>query len=393
MALSVGEVVRRYGVAFRARADATLSTAQRRVLTALARCRTAALGGHVEQCDHCGHRRVFYNSCRNRHCPQCQALARATWIQARTEELLDCDYFHVVFTLPQPIAEIALQNKAVVYGLLFRTVAETLQTIAADARHLGAHIGFFAVLHTWGQTLGHHPHLHCVIPGGGLAPDGTRWVACRPGFFLPVRVLSRLFRRLFLEALQAAHAAGQLRFAGTLEALATPRGWAAQLHPTRTQDWVVYAKPPFGGPAQVLDYVGRYTHRVAIANQRLLDIQRGQVRFRYTDYRRPQLPRTMTLAADEFLRRLLLHVLPANFHRIRDYGLFGNRHRTAKLQRCRQLLGMAAPPPDEPTPPADYRDHYAALTGVSLRACPVCREGQMLVIDSGIAAPAAFDSS
>ena len=223
---TVAAVFRRYGEAFRAHAGAALSTAQRRVMSAIEQCRTAALGGHVDQCDHCGHRRVWYNSCRNRHCPQCQALARATWIQARAEDLLDCEYFHVVFTLPQAIAEIALQNKAVVYGLLFRTVAETLKVIAADPRHLGAQLGFFAVLHTWGQTLVHHPHLHCVIPGGGLAPDGTRWVACRPGFFLPVRVLSRLFRRLFLDALHAAFTTGQLRFSGTLEALADPQGFA-----------------------------------------------------------------------------------------------------------------------------------------------------------------------
>jgi len=390
---TVAAVFRRYGEAFRAQAGTTLSTAQRRVLTAIEQCRTAALGGHVEPCDQCGHRRVWYNSCRNRHCPQCQALARATWIQARTEDLLDCEYFHVVFTLPQAIAEIALQNKAVVYGLLFRTVAETLRIIAADPRHLGAQIGFFAVLHTWGQTLVHHPHLHCVIPGGGLSPDGTRWVACRPGFFVPVRVLSRRFRRVFLDALQEAFTAGQLHFTGTLTALADPQAFADQLRPTRIQEWVVYAKPPFGGPSHVLDYVGRYTHRVAIANHRLLDIERGQVRFRYTDYQRAQAPRTMTLAADEFLRRLLLHVLPAGFHRIRYYGFLGNRHRTAKLRRCRQLLGMETPPPAAPTPPPDYRDLYHALTGASLRTCPVCREGQMHVLETGIRLLAPYDSS
>ena len=272
---TVAAVFRRYGEAFRAHAGAALSTVQRRVMSAIEPCRTAALGGHVDQCDHCGHRRVWYNSCRNRHCPQCQALARATWIQARTADLLDCEYFHVVLTLPQAIAEIALQNKAVVYGLLFRTVAETLRIIAADPTHLGAQLGCFAVLHTWGQTLGHHPHLHCVIPGGGLSPDGTRWVACRPGFFLPVRVLSRLFRRLFLDALHEACRTGQLRFSGTLEALADSQGFADHLQATRRQAWVVYAKPPFGGPSQVLEYVGRYTHRVAIANHRLLDMDAG----------------------------------------------------------------------------------------------------------------------
>ena len=345
--LTVADIFRRYGEAYRDPARVSLSTAQRRVMTAIAACRTAALGGHVEQCDRCGHTRVWYNSCRNRHCPSCQSLARAAWIEARTADLLDCEYFHVVFTVPQAIAEIAAQNKAVVYGILFRATAETLRTIAADPRHLGAAIGFFAVLHTWGQTLMHHPHLHCVVPGGGLSPDGTRWIACRPGFFLPVRVLSRLFRRLFLTALQEAFDAGQLHFAGSLHALSEPHGFAAHLQPARATDWVVYAKRPFAGPQQVLDYVGRYTHRVAIANQRLLDMDDGHVRFRYKDYRadRSETPKTMTLAAPEFIRRFLLHVLPAGFHRIRYYGLLGHRHRTDKLARCRQLLGTTAAPP------------------------------------------------
>ena len=392
---TVAAVFRRYGEAFRAHAGAALSTAQRRVMSAIEQCRTAALGGHVEQCDHCGHRRVWYNSCRNRHCPQCQALARATWIQARTEDLLDCEYFHVVFTLPPAIAAIALQNKAVVYGLLFRTVAETLKIIAADPRHLGAQIGFFAVLHTWGQTLGHHPHLHCVIPGGGLSPDGARWVPCRPGFFLPVRVLSRLFRRLFLEGLHEAFTTGQLRCVGTLAALADPQRFANHLQPARAQEWVVYAKPPFGGPTQVLEYVGRYTHRVAIANHRVLDLDDGQVRFRYTDYRHDHAPKTMTLAAGEFIRRVLLHVLPPRFHRMRYYGFLGNRHRTEKLARCRHLLGMTATPPrpDEPTPAPGYRDQSETLTGVSLRACPACHDGHMRVIEAFASAPAPLDSS
>ena len=395
---TVAEVFRRYGATFRAQAGATLSTAQRRVMTAIEQCRTAALGGHVEQCDHCGHRRVWYNSCRNRHCNQCQGLARAAWIEARQADLLDVEYFHVVFTLPRAVAEIAAQNKAVVYGLLFRTVAETLRTIAVDPRHLGAQIGFFAVLHTWGQTLGHHPHLHCVVPGGGLALDGTRWVACRPGFFLPVRVLSRLFRRLFLDALLEAFTTDQLGFFGALEALSDPQGFADHLQPAREHDWVVYAKPPFGGPTQVVDYVGRYTHRVAIANHRLLDTDAGQVRFRYTDYRHGQQPKTMTLAADEFIRRVLLHVLPPGFHRMRYYGFLGNRHRTEKLARCRHLLGMAStlPPPDEPTPPPDYRDRYEVLTEISLRTCPACHDGHMLVIESlarDRGRPALLDSS
>ena len=269
-ALTVAELFRRYGDTFRTQVGAALSTAQRRVMTAIEQCRTAALGGHVEQCDHCGHRRVWYNSCRNRHCPTCQSLARAEWLERRRADLLPTEYFHVVFTVPPAVAEIAAQNKAVVYGLLFRAVADTLRTIAADPRHLGAEIGFFAVLHTWGQTLVHHPHLHCVIPGGGLASDGSRWVACRPGFFLPVRVLSRYFRRVLLAALHDAFDAGQLHFAGRLQPLSDARRFVEHIRPARETEWVVYAKRPFAGPEQVLDYLGRYTHRIAIANQRLV---------------------------------------------------------------------------------------------------------------------------
>ena len=302
-AITVAEIFRRYGDTFRAQAGAALSTAQRRVMTAIEQCRTAALGGHVEQCDHCGHRRVWYNSCRNRHCPTCQSLARAAWLERRRADLLPIEYFHVVFTVPPAVAEVATQNKAVVYGLLFRAVADTLRTIAADSRHLGAEIGFFAVLHTWGQTLVHHPHLHCVVPGGGLASDGSGWVACRPGFFLPVRVLSRYFRRVLLQALQDAFESGQLRFAGRLQALTDPRRFAEHLRPARETEWVVYAKRPFAGPEQVLDYLGRYTHRVAIGNQRLCSLDDGSVRFRYTDYRRAGASRqkTMTLTATEFI--------------------------------------------------------------------------------------------
>jgi hypothetical protein len=382
--LTVADVFRRSGDTYRDHRGPSLSMAHRRVMAAIEQCRTAALGGHVEQCDRCGHRRVWYNSCRNRHCPTCQSLARAAWIEDRTADLLDTEYFHVVFTVPQAIAEIAAQNKAVVYGILFRATAETLRTIAADPRHLGAEIGFFAVLHTWGQTLLHHPHLHCVVPGGGLSPDGTRWIACRSGFFLPVRVLSRLFRRLFLTALHDAFEDGQLRFTASLQALSDPHGFADHLQSARQTEWVVYAKPPFAGPQQVLDYVGRYTHRVAISNHRLLDMDDGHVRFRYKNYRadRSETPQTMTLAATEFIRRFLLHVLPAGFHRMRHYGLLGNRHRTHKLARCRQLLGttVALPIVGETRPP-DYRDHYESLTGVSLRACPVCPDGHMIVTE------------
>ena len=396
--LEMAGVFRRYGDIYRDQAGSSLSTAQRRVMMAIEQCRTAALGGHVEQCDGCGHRRVWYNSCRNRHCPSCQALARAAWIEDRRAELLDTEYFHVVFTVPEEIAAIASQNKAVVYGILFRSAAETLRTIAADPAHLGAEIGFFAVLHTWGQTLVHHPHLHCVVPGGGLSIDATRWVSCRPGFFLPVRVLSRLFRRLFLEGLQDAFEARHLQFSASLQALSDREGFADHLAPVRRAEWVVYAKRPFAGPEQVLDYVGRYTHRIAISNHRLIDMDDGHVRFHYKNYRaeRPGTQETMTLAASEFIRRFLQHVLPSGFHRIRYYGFLGNRHRSEKLERCRRFLGTAPPPAPVHHATTDYRDRYEALTGFSLRTCPRCQNGRMLVVERIVGSrrgPAIMDSS
>jgi predicted Zn-ribbon and HTH transcriptional regulator len=393
--LEVADIFRRYGEIYRQQHGASLSTAQRRVMSAIEVCRTAALGGHLEQCDQCGHQRNAYNSCRNRHCPKCQSLARAEWIENRQAELLDGQYFHVVFTVPEQIASIAFQNKEAVYGILFRAAAETLRTIAADPQHLGAEIGFFAVLHTWGQALLHHPHLHCVVPGGGLSPDGARWVSCRPGFFLPVRVLSRLFRRLFLEALLKAFDTGKLNFFSSLESLRDRADFLRYLAPTRQTEWVVYAKKPFAGPDQVLDYVGRYTHRVAISNQRLLDMENGQVRFLWKDYRDAK-QKALTLAADEFIRRFLIHVLPNRFQRIRYYGFLGNRYRQEKLARCRQLLKMPPPPVPASDVVPDYRDRYEQLTGNSLRRCPVCRSGQMRIIQvlSPIGKyPAAPDSS
>jgi len=284
-ALEVGDVFRRYGDAYRQQHAGSLSRAQLRVMSAIERCRTAALGGHVEQCDQCHFQRIAYNSCRDRHCPKCQSLARAQWIEDRQAELLDTDYFHVVFTLPEEIAAIAYQNKEAVYDILFRATSETLRTIAADSEHLGAEIGFFAVLHTWGQNLLHHPHLHCVVPGGGISPDGKRWIPCRPGFFLPVRVLSRLFRRLFLEWLEKTFEDGQLKFFSSLQELQDRKAFLCYLAPLRKKKWVVYAKKPFAGPQQVLDYVGRYTHRVAISNDRIVNIDDRQVTFRYKDYR------------------------------------------------------------------------------------------------------------
>jgi hypothetical protein len=368
-ALEVAEVFRRHGETYRQTHAGHLGRVEHRVMGAIEACRTAVLGGHTERCADCGLIRIAYNSCRNRHCPKCQGLARAEWLAARQTELLPVPYFHVVFTLPAPVAEIAFQNKATVYALLFRTAAETLCTIAVDPRHLGAEIGVVAVLHTWGQNLHHHPHVHCVVPGGGLSPDGTHWIACRPGFFLPVRVLSRLYRRLFLEGLQRVFEAGKLRFFGALAGLAPSPVFAQQLAALRRIDWVVYAKRPFGGPEQVLAYLGRYTHRIAISNSRLIKLEDGRVSFRWRDYRHHDKVKVMTLAADEFIRRFLLHSLPDGFHRIRHYGFLANGHRAAKLALCRQLL---ATPPPAPPPPTDYREHYRQLTGLSLEICPCC---------------------
>jgi hypothetical protein len=375
----VADVFRRYGEAYRQQHGATLSTAQHRVMTAIELCRTAVLGGHLEECDACGHQRIAYNSCRNRHCPKCQSLAQAAWLERRCSELLNTTYFHVVFTVPEPVAAIAYHNKVVVYDILFRAAAETLRTIAADPKHLGAEIGFFAVLPTWGQQLLYHPHLYCVVPGGGLSPDGSRWVSCRrPRFFLSVRVLVRLFRRLFLKYLKTAFDSGTLEFFASLQPLRDRRTFLRFLNPARTAEWVVYAKPPMPGPKQVLEYLGRYTHRIAISNNRLVGIDDGAVRFRWKNYRAGGRVKTMTLAADEFIRRLLLHVLPDGFQRIRHYDFLANRSRQQKLDRCRQLLAM--PPPEAPTSQAeDYRDRYQQFTGQSLKACPACGHDHMVI--------------
>ena len=380
--LEVADIFRSVGPAYRRDHADGLSRGQRCVMSAIERCRTAALGGHVEQCDACGHQRVAFNSCRNRHCPKCQSLTRAQWLEARQAELLPVDYFHVVFTVPQEIAAIAYQNKAVVYDILFRAAAQTLRTIAADPKHLGAEIGFIAILHTWGQNLLHHPHLHCVVPGGGLSPDGQRWVACRPGFFLPVRVLSRLFRRLFLALLRSAFDAGTLHFFHGLAALQDAAAFMRYLVPAARAEWVVYAKPPFGGPEHVLEYLGRYTHRVAIANSRLVAFDDGEVAFHWKDYRHESRHKVMRLQAEEFIRRFLLHVLPSGFQRIRHYGLLGNRSREAKLECCRRLLKVPVPEPVSTQEHEDYRDRYQRLTGMSLRDCPLCKHGRMLCIET-----------
>jgi hypothetical protein len=375
--LEVADIVRAHGDEFRRAHAESLSAGQKRVLRNIELCRTAALGGHLEQCDRCGHERNAYNSCGDRHCPKCQSLARADWLEKRQGELLECEYFHVVFTLPEPLAALALQNKREMYGLLFRATAESLQSIAADPQHLGAQIGFFCILHSWGQTLTHHPHLHCVVPGGGISLGGSRWVACRPGFFLPVRVLSRRFRNLYLRYLQEIYAAGKLRFYGALQSLSDPKSFAQYLAPLHSTEWVVYAKPPFGGPDRVLDYLGRYTHRVAISNNRLKELQDGQVSFAYKDYKHEQRQKVMTLSADEFLRRFLMHVLPNGFQRIRHYGLLGNRHRAENLARCRKLLAMPVP---TPPPPRDYRERWQQITGHDPLQCPKCKTGKMVRI-------------
>jgi len=361
--LEVADIVRTYGTAFVKQHARWLTALHLKVLRAIVACRTAVLGGHVEQCDSCGQRAISYNSCLNRHCPKCQAAARQTWLAERSAELLPVPYYHVVFTLPHLLAPLALQNKALVYGLLFRAAAETLLQIAADPKHLGAEIGFLAVLHTWGQTLLHHPHVHCVVPGGGLSPDHRRWIPCGHKFFLPVEVLGVVFRGKFLQALERAFKKHKLTLAGQLTPLQSPADFAALLRAAAQRRWVVYAKRPFAGPAQVLTYLSRYTHRIAIANSRLVSMAEGKVTFRWRDYAHGHQTRTMTLEADEFLRRFLLHVLPASFVRIRYFGLLANRHRTRLLNLCRSHLQTHAPPP--------------LATAVVAHRCQHCHRGHM----------------
>jgi Putative transposase/Transposase zinc-binding domain len=344
--LDVADVFRAHGPAFRIAQAGHLSLGQLKVMSAIEACRTAELGGHVERCEDCAHVRIAYNSCRNRHCPKCQGAAARRWLEAREAELLPLAYYHVVFTLPAQIADIAFHNKAVVYDILFKAASETLLTIAADPKHLGARIGLTAVLHTWGSALTHHPHIHCIVPGGGLSLDGERWISCRKGFFLPVRVLSRLFRRLFLERLKAAHAQEHLAFFGDHADLADGGVFATAMAPLRRAEWVVYAKPPFAGPKSVLAYLSRYTHRVAISASRLVSFDERGVTFRWKDYRQDGQARQklMTLAPGEFMRRFLIHVLPTGFHRIRHYGLFANAARAANLAKVRALLEATAAP-------------------------------------------------
>jgi hypothetical protein len=371
--LEVADIFRAAGPAYRATHAGHLSLHQLKVMSAIEHCRTAVLGGHVEACEDCGHWRIAYNSCRDRHCPRCQGAAARTWLAEREADLLPVGYFHVVFSVPAEVADIAWHNKAVVYDLLFRAASETMLTIAADRRHLGARIGITAVLHTWGSAMTHHPHIHMIVPGGGISLDGTHWVSSRPAFLLPVRVLSKLFRRLFLTRLFELHRAGRLAFFGDQAGLREERAFQRLIARLRKKNWVVYAKPPFGGPEAVLAYLSRYTHRVAISNRRLISLDESGVTFRYKDYRRDgaERYRTMTLATDEFIRRFLLHVLPKGFHRIRHYGLLASAGRKANVARARALL--AVPPVDEPADPIELTEPRPP--------CPCCG-GRMIIIET-----------
>jgi hypothetical protein len=377
--LEVADIFRTHGSAWRRANAGHLSLGQLKVMSAIESCRTAALGGHVARCEKCSHTQIAYNSCRNRHCPKCQGAAAKEWLAMREAELLPVPYYHVVFTLPAQIADIAYQNKAAIYAILFKAAAETLITIAADPKHLGARIALTAVLHTWGSALTHHPHVHIVVPGGGISPDGQRWISCRPGFFLPVRVLSRLFRRLFLEKLMAAHQAGRLRFFGDHVQLVRHDAFAAYLSPLRKAEWIVYAKRPFGGPEAVLAYLSRYTHRVAISNSRLIALNNAGVTFKWKDYRAKgrERAKVMTLPTIEFIRRFLIHVLPGGFHRIRHYGLFANTARVRNIARARELLAVSKPTSDAINDASANADEPQALP----YPCPCCG-GLMTIIET-----------
>ena len=375
-ALEVADIFRDHGLAWRRANSGHVSLGQMKVMSAIERCRTAALGGHVARCEDCAHTVIAYNSCRNRHCPKCQGAAAREWLAERETELLPVPYFHVVYTLPAAIADIAYQNKALIYDLLFKASAETTLEIAATPRHLGARIDFMSVLHTWDSALTHHPHVHMVVPGGGLSPDGSTWIACRPRYFLTVEVLSALFRRLFLQMLVAAH--GRLQFFGDHARLADKAAFKTYLRPLREIDWVVYAKEPFAGPRQVLRYLSRYTHRIAISNRRLLSADQKSVAFKYKDYRieGPARYKTMTLAIDEFIRRFLIHVLPKGFHRIRHYGLLASGNRAANIAHARNLLAVPPCPKEPETPKVAIEE-----PGVLPRPCPCCG-GRMFIIET-----------
>jgi hypothetical protein len=393
--LELAAVVRQHGAAFLERYGSTLCGEQHRALRAMKLCRTAALGGYKTRCDHCGHEGVAYCPCRNRHCPKCQGVTRAAWLANRQREVLNTPYEHAVFTLPQELSPLILQNPRVLYGSLFRTVSQSLLDIAGDPKHLGAELGGMAVLHTWGGQLQHHPHLHCVLPAGGIAPDGSHWVPCRPDFFLPVRVLSRRFRRLYLEELEHLYDQGQLTLAGRCREWAEPKPWKRLLAALRDKEWAVYAKEPCDSE-HILTYLARYTHRVAISNHRLVALQDGQVTFRFKDSKRGGQLRTRTLEALEFLRRYCLHILPKGLHKIRYFGFLANRHRHAKLAHCRTLLGQSADAlvttamaAGEGTPEPD-RENAWVEPGAP---CPVCHQGRMELIETYHRHQAAWDLS
>jgi hypothetical protein len=394
----VADVFQSYGTHYLQGYANSTSAEQKRVLRAISTCRTAALGGHKKMCDHCAHELISYNSCRNRHCPKCQAAARAQWLEKRDKELLPTPYFHVIFTVPDKLSSLTLQNKRLVYSLLFRAVSQTLLSITQDPKHLGAQIGFLAILHTWGQNLHHHPHIHCVVPAGGISPDGTHWVHSRENFFLPVQVLSALFKKKLLAYLRTAYNNGKLDLYGRLEGLRDPHNWHSLLAAMEATDWVVYAKPPFGGPSQVLKYLARYTHRVAISNQRLLSLQNGKVTFQWKDYAHGNQQRQMTLDATEFIRRFLLHVFPSGLMHIRYYGFMANRVRQDKLALARKLLAEKTGPktPGCETPvqqaPQTTQEQHSEL-------CPACKQGRLVTVETihpnpeAASRPPSFDTS
>jgi len=374
--LELADIFRQYGPAYRQ--AHRLPLYQHRLMHAIEVCRTPALGGHVDWCDRCQYTHTRYRSCRNRHCPKCQGAAREKWLDQRREELLPTTYFHVVFTLPAPLAAIAFQNKEAIYEILFRATAQTLLTIAADPKRLGVDLGFFCVLHSWGQNLHFHPHLHCVVPGGGISPDADRWISASRKYLLPVKVLSKHFREVFLKALKRAYDQGKLQFFGELESLRDPKSFARYLAPLEEKDWVVYAKPPFGGPQSVLEYLGRYTHRVAISNRRLLALENGHVTFQWKDYCDGGQSKQMTVSAEEFIRRFLQHSLPSGFQRIRYYGFLANCHRAGKLDLCRRL--MATPCSELLPQSAACRDFRDALRAGAFGLCPRCHIGILVTV-------------
>jgi hypothetical protein len=377
--LEVAEIFRQHGPAYRE--SHRLPRNHLRVMRAIEVCRTAALGGHKDQCDSCGHLEISYNSCRNRHCPKCQTLRKEKWIEARSEDLLPIEYFHVVFTIPSELNPLVFMNPQVLYDLLFRSASETLSELAKDPKHLGAKVGVIGILHTWGQNLMDHPHIHCMVTGGGLSSDGSRWISCRKGFFLPVRVMSALFRGKFLDLLQHAFESGNLVFQGSIRHLTYPGNFETFRRQLYHKKWVVYCKPPFDGPRGVLQYLGRYTHRIAISNNRILTIQDGKVSFRWRDYADHNRQKTMTLKADEFIRRFLLHVLPARYVRMRHFGLLANRNRKDHIALCRKILGDGKTVTKENDRKETWQEQLLRICGIDVTTCPICQKGRMFRIE------------